>query len=70
MDDWQPIESAPKDGRWLLVFIWWADGAEDNWRVVQWSKGRWRRPDGSGTLGREVSPVAWHRLTAPELCEE
>lgn len=39
--DWQPIETAPKDGTWILT---WTQGIHHDcspYLVLRWNKGEW-----------------------------
>jgi hypothetical protein len=48
---WQPIESAPKDGRWILVFF---TGdllpIQSRLAVTRWFGGEWRNDGGDRRL--------------------
>lgn len=38
MSDWQPIETAPKDGTWFWAFYQkrFAECLQDQWKVAKW----------------------------------
>ncbi len=60
MADWQPIETAPRDGTWLLC---WEPGTEvDIMRWYAWSttRGEWQSCEGIRT-----EPTHWQPLPAP-----
>ena len=54
--EWQPIDTAPKDGRNVLVF----DGEPEPY-IAWWhlTNAEWRASDGA------VSPTHWHPLPPP-----
>lgn len=69
MSEWQPIETAPKDGT-LVIGIWFDEYAEPapRWvfhccRYVEWSTDFWRWQD-DYTDGVSISPTHW--VLAPE----
>jgi hypothetical protein len=59
MSEWQPIETAPKDGTAILVF--------HNRMVIEaWYSGRWGRFVQSETGGHNgIAPTHWMPLPAP-----
>ena len=57
---WQPIETAPKDGRKLLVY---SKGLGIDWLVLYWLDGMWREPANGMGLKRE--PDYWMPLPPP-----
>lgn len=59
--EWQPIETAPKDGRDVLV---WAAGW-DNMCVLSWQPERDRWDDGSGDGYQDYQPTNWLPTTKP-----
>jgi hypothetical protein len=59
---WQPIESAPKDGKWILV--WWPTVTDVPF-VGYCINGQWRAAtDGDSWPGME-GPTHWQPLPAP-----
>lgn len=76
--NWQPIETAPKDGTWMLVACGWPREDEDmgDWcRIVRWAgeeqyKGYpWTTMDPEGIeiggIIRENIPTHWMLLPPP-----
>lgn len=60
---WQPIETAPKDGTWILVsHPAWTDG---KWEIAQWSQYSecWQTYD-TGLTGL-MPPTHWMPLPSP-----
>lgn len=64
MSEWKPIETAPKDGTWILVHI-----AEDeaNWisdhvTMAAWVDGDWLY---LGSDGVDSTPIHWALVPAP-----
>ncbi len=56
---WQPIETAPRDGREVLL---WVHGIY----VIGWyHRGEWRH----GPKGYAVSPTHWRPLPTPPECQ-
>lgn len=71
--EWQPIESAPKDGTWILTIIsgLWAGGTPYLPAVVRWEKRYgegWlsveQEDNGEGPM-HEFMPTHWMPLPAP-----
>src|SRR5512147_1058689 len=61
--DWQPIETAPEDGR--LVLLWWP---EWNMPVVGWFNGDWvlwHTPKAQVSPSSKIDPTHWLRLPDP-----
>ena len=57
--DWQPIATAPRDGREVLL---WVHGIY----VIGWyHRGEWRH----GPKGYAVSPTHWRPLPTPPECQ-
>ena len=69
MIDWQPIETAPRDGKRILVID--ADGLVD---VAQWGIGAWFQPEGIWTGGGGdygiYSATHWMPLPDPPSAEK
>lgn len=73
--DWQPIETAPKDGTAVLVYpgTWSGRSASiAKWESDKYAKKPrpfWRRDDDMGrvTISRERSPTHWMPLPPPML---
>ena len=60
-DAWQPIETAPKDGTWVLLYHfharisdWYWDGDKWNSDVLEWSDDQ-----------AELAPTHWMPLPTP-----
>lgn len=68
-DDWQPIETAPKDGTWFLAFC--SDEVDDKWspiEVVRWrSVGRTSQQPAGFYDSRicRFYPSHWRPLPSP-----
>ncbi len=61
---WKPIESAPKDGRWLLG--WEADGEfmdAPGYIIMHFNNGAWERDGDEFSL--YVEPTHWMPLPLP-----
>ncbi len=58
MSEWQPIETAPKDGKRILTFRYLGDGYKV--RVAYYTKGVWRNAQGHNPLN------ATHWMPLPE----
>jgi hypothetical protein len=73
MDDWQPIETAPKDGTRILAYIpWkWADGGEgEQLDVIAWDERAtmWFSPTAPNYVqgcDSECLPTHWQPLPDP-----
>jgi hypothetical protein len=64
MMDWQPIETAPKDGSFVLAYnagSMFQDMVEETMWIVQFSGGRWR----IALDGQSAQPTHWMPLPAP-----
>ena len=63
MNEWQPIETAPKDGRWVLVFI----PEAYNWHYGERHCAKWvSRESGWSMPGiGGLSPTHWMPLPEP-----
>jgi hypothetical protein len=65
MDEWKPIETAPKDGTDVLA-IWDVPGRLKPYGVVWWEDGSWHEYD----IENEVSdPTHWMPLPEPPSIE-
>lgn len=64
MTDWQPIETAPRDGKTLLM---WAPGFGLGALVLYWMNDYWREP--ANGLGLKVEPTHWMPLPPPPRTE-
>ena len=62
---WQPIETAPADGTYLLVYsdydVPWKGDGEENPHIAQHYEGRWRIQ----LDGQTIQPTHWMRLPDP-----
>lgn len=65
MSDWQPIDTAPKDGTRILVWPYWSDGipAAVQWRTMKRVPGRWEV--GFGHYAINANPTHWMQLPEP-----
>lgn len=71
--DWQPIETAPKDGSCILLFFGQnhydplMDLFDYRYVLASWvaAKNRWLHKDGSGAGSWHVFPTHWMPLPAP-----
>jgi hypothetical protein len=67
--DWQPIETAPKDGRWILTYdprLKWTGAAqhrEAHYAVVAWSGSGWFAEGSDDDLSK--APPFWQPLPEP-----
>lgn len=81
MDQWQPIETAPKDGSWLLlaggvIYYGWDGDTRPAVVIAQWSTefngghddGKWQFAwyDG-GYYGEYEHPTHWMQAPAPPI---
>lgn len=70
MSEWQPIETAPKDGR-LIVVHGIEPGeygyTEDrpNTTVARWAYGGWQPTRGGGRYDHGIRPTHWMPLPEP-----
>lgn len=55
---WQPIETAPKDGAWILAWLGGIAGCPD---TIQWAYGGWWNGS-TGHVRSEASPTHWMPL--------
>ena len=62
---WQPIETAPKDGEFILVYGWHsrAAGYPGRQLVVRWDGRAWESADDG--YGVYLTPTHWVQLPAP-----
>lgn len=70
MSEWQPIETAPKDGTRVLVSLWaWDDPATGDrlTEIVYWGGDDWRNgyPDDVDAFANTVNPPT-HWMPLPE----
>lgn len=70
MSEWQPIETAPKDGTEVLVWALWIDPDTDSFgsgstfhkaRIDKWVRGAWWRTKQSP----HMQPTHWMPLPEP-----
>lgn len=80
MSEWQPIETAPKDGT-LIILSWLEDGEPQEQWPCQWGHiqrngffpgkvGMWTAPDGSYTWGDshpDGAPTHWRPFPTPPV---
>lgn len=57
--EWQPIDTAPKDKTWVLVY------SEDGYMDVAYSDGLSWNNEGYGPTGGQVWPTHWMPLPLP-----
>lgn len=76
MSAWQPIETAPKDGTWILGVRQYKQqsGKPDVWTIptsLLWHDGRWCQGcDCDWDFKQEVKPTHWMPLPQPPVeCE-
>ena len=74
MTGWQPIETAPKDGTIIDVWLGDADAGERSFYCApgscrsanwHWLEGKWRPFAGASVLVTFVQPTHWQPLPAP-----
>jgi hypothetical protein len=58
---WQPIETAPKDGTWILA---WLGGIADIADTIQWNYGGWWNGS-NGHVATAAQPTHWRPLPTP-----
>jgi hypothetical protein len=72
MSNWQPIETAPKDGTPILITRPTKFKVEEGWHVVRWEDDEdwWVCHDGKfDTMLRGNEPTHWQPLPAPPATE-
>lgn len=62
---WQPIESAPKDGRDVLCYV---SGIGIGQMVLYWTDGYWREK--ANGMGLKTDPVVWQPLPLPPAAND
>lgn len=64
MNEWQPIESAPKDGSSILAWPCYSGNgvSQVQWRDMKRTPGRWEHQWGRGV---PVEPTHWMPLPKP-----
>ena len=62
--DWQPIDTAPKDGTSVIAFV---PGFGMGTFVLFWMDGYWREP--ANMMGLKVKPTHWMPLPSPPKAE-
>lgn len=67
MAEWQPIETAPKDGTSILVWPYWSDEkpAQVQWRDMKRTPGRWEISTSYFCYG--ANPTHWMPLPEPPV---
>lgn len=67
MSDWQPIDTAPKDGTQILVWPYWSSRSPTQvyWRDLQRKPGRWEITPSHYCAGAD--PTHWMPLPAPPI---
>ena len=82
MSDWKPIETAPKDGRFMLLHVpdglesgvvtvgsyWKADGRTENGRFALGSWSGWLGMD-ADVQSSWCEPTHWQPLPAPPVTD-
>lgn len=64
MDGWQPIDTAPKDGTWMLTC---RQNDTDSVRIAQWRAEGWC-DDGDGyTIDERHWPTHWMPMPDPHI---
>lgn len=61
IENWQPIETAPKDGTRLLVFSPVDGVVSSHWEAGTWQGLPWRAPHNAA----KAAPTYWMPLPAP-----
>lgn len=61
MTEWQPIETAPKDGRWILTWTTDISHAFSPYLVVRWKGNEWCYEAGKDFF----APTHWTPLPEP-----
>ena len=60
--EWQPIESAPRDGTVILGAIEWSPGQWE-YAAIWWGEGGW--DDGDYNIAGRPAPSHWKMITPP-----
>lgn len=63
--NWQPIETAPKDGQY--VFLWWPYWCDQYPAIAWWNHDEWRCPEALTRSGD--GPTHWMPLPPPPTQE-
>ena len=63
-EDWRPIETAPRNGKWVL--LWWPNITDVPF-TGYFSDGKWRGAPGGDTWSVEPCPTHWRPLPAPPV---
>jgi hypothetical protein len=66
MSKWQTMETAPKDGTWLLMHGY-GDGLHNAPFIGQWKGGAWRRVHDD--LSHKMTPLYWQPIDPPPQWE-
>jgi hypothetical protein len=66
---WEPIETAPKDGTWILAFCPASSSDELQWAVTRFCDGMWEidASDDRGSFSTTNRPSHWQPLPEPPL---
>lgn len=64
MDNWQPIETAPKDGSRILL---WFDGEPGHVDLLSWTGTSWSNGDTYENVFHGEVPTAWMPLPEPPV---
>lgn len=57
--EWLPIETAPKDGTWVLIFEEWnTEKPHKNWTISRFHNGKW-------SYRQTFGPTHWMPLPSP-----
>ena len=69
MSDWQPIETAPKDGGRILLYVPPYGPSCGHYRESGWGRGtsNWYA---ASVLNKEAEPTHWMPLPAPPTLKE